>query len=303
MRAPTPASASPMGVVEASNAAAIPLDTAPTRLARRAAPARPSELVKVVWVDPAIGPHLAAAKALARAQLESDLAPAETVDEAMRAEPEGEAERTRRRAAAAIARGEPIDEAALRGARGAAVSDEGVFEPPLVLVAGDIELPFDELETLKATLAAVSPFTVTDKKLKETVGAVADIVASGSLEGAGSLAAELGRQVSEAFGQAKRPVAPDHVATHVERIVLHRRGYQKRRVFGEDRLRALFVPRGGREAVPAYLPATLANELPMSARLAVRMLARVDVRQDPDEASPQALRVEALALVLDPRRD
>ncbi len=304
VRAPLPSTAAQVGVLEASNAAAArptPNAEVSRTAGRSLGPARPSEALKVVWVDPGIGPHLGAARALARVMLESDLAPAEGVEEAMRVAPEGEAERTRRRAAAALGRGEPVGEAGVRAARADAVGVDGIFEPPLVLLAGELGFPFDELETLKATIAAVSPFTVTDRKLKETISAVTEIVQSGALEGAGALAAELGRQVAEAFAQAKRPVAADHVATHVERIVLHRRGYQKRSVFGEERIRALLVPRGAREAMPVYLPASLASELPMSASFAVRLLARVDGRQDPDEASPVALRVEALAIVVDPR--
>ena len=36
------------------------------------------------------------------------------------------------------------------------MDDDGTFEPPLVVVSGELFFPFDELETLKATLTAVS---------------------------------------------------------------------------------------------------------------------------------------------------
>jgi hypothetical protein len=301
-RAPTPPSAAHLSAVAASNAAAdVRVAPASTRLATRSPAQRPAEVVKVVWVDAAIGPHLDRATALARVLLESDLAPAATVDEAMRAKPEGAADRVARRAAAALARGEAADEAGLGALRAAAVSEDGVFEPPIAVCAGELELPLDEVEVLKATLAAVSPLSRGDKKVEELVASVGDAVASGSLEGAGGLATELGRQVLEAYAQGKRAVGVDQLVSQVERVVVRRRGFQRRPVFGEERLRALLAVRGAREAVPAYLPAAIVDELPMGARFPVRLLARVDARQDPDEASPIALRVDAIAIVVDTR--
>ena len=145
----------------------------------------------------------------------------------------------------------------------------------------------------------MSPFTVVDRKLKESVAAVAELLQATWLEGAGSIAGELTRQVTEAFSQTKRTVAPEALAAQVERIVLTRRGYQKRPVLGEERLRGLLLPAGARDPIPTYLPIAVARELPMTPRLGVRLLATVDTRQDPDERSPIALRVQALGVIVD----
>lgn len=294
-------------VLEASNAAAArseilaapraPL-SAITPAPRTAAP-RPRELVKLVWLDGAVGSRLRAVPAFRRTLLESDLTPAEDVEQAMNGEPEGDEARTRRQVSALLSRGDALDEQGVRLARAEAAHDDGLYEPPLVLVAGELSLPFDEVEVLKATIAAVSPFTVADRKLKESVAAVAELLQATWLEGAGSIAGELTRQVTEAFSQTKRPVAPEALAAQVERIVLTRRGYQKRPVLGEERLRGLLLPAGAREAIPTYLPIAVARELPMTPRLGVRLLGTVDTRQDPDERNPIALRVQALGVIVD----
>ena len=50
-----------------------------------------------------------------------------------------------------------------------AVNEDGVLEPRLIVVAGDLELPFDEVETLKVLTSAAAPLAMADKKLKETL--------------------------------------------------------------------------------------------------------------------------------------
>ncbi|KYF59192.1 hypothetical protein BE08_32890 [Sorangium cellulosum] len=55
------------------------------------------------------------------------------------------------------------------------MGEDGAFVPPLVLVAGELESPFDEVETLEALVAAASPPAMADKKLKEAVEAIHEV--------------------------------------------------------------------------------------------------------------------------------
>src|SRR5262249_61815802 len=85
-----------------------------------------------------------------------------------------------------MTRGELLDLAGVRDALSGAAGKNGQFEPPLVLLAGEMSFPFDELETLKATVAAVSPLTAGDKKLKDGVGTGQGLLKTPWLEGAGA---------------------------------------------------------------------------------------------------------------------
>ena len=80
---------------------------------------------------------------------------------------------------------------------------------------------------------------------------------------------------------------------------MQRRKYQKRLIFGDEHLRTLMHVSGLGEPVPAYLPADLATQLPLYARFGARIVAELHHRQDQYERSALALRVLALARVLD----
>jgi hypothetical protein len=297
------------GALGASNQAAGPQpakakapDPAPLVVAAADAPAPPKapprEVVKLLWFDPAVAPRLRKQAQWRRLLLESDLAPA-SGGEADYFEEETVAAQARRHVVEVLTRGEPIDGAGVRAALAGAARDDGRFETPLVLVAGELHFPFDELETLKAIVTAVTPLMMGDAKLKELVEAVNDLLRTPWLEGSGPLAEGLTQQVRDLYGQGKRALTPAQLATHVERILLQRRGYQKRVVFGQECLRGLLVAKGGGEGVPAYLPAALGKELPMVLRVRARVLAEVEGKQDVQEAAAVALRVVGVARVMD----
>jgi hypothetical protein len=81
-----------------------------------------------------------------------------------------------------------------------------------------------------------------------------------------------------------------------ERALLAKRAFQRRVILGAPVLRARFQPDGGGDPLPAYLPESLAAELPMLPRMRARMLAEVRLAQE-EEAPPVSLRAVALARV------
>jgi hypothetical protein len=89
----------------------------------------------------------------------------------------------------------------------------------------------------------------------------------------------------------------DEQEAHTERMLLEQRRYQKRTVLGKPWIRAIFVPAGSEESIPAYLPEALAAELPMFQRFQARLVAELHLQLDQFESHPNALKVAALARV------
>src|SRR6185369_17233615 len=171
------------------------------------------------------------------------------------------------------------------------------FVPPLALASGELELPFDELETLKATVAVVTPLVGADKGLKETLDAINEVLATPGLKSSSGVEG-LTQRLRDAFAQGKRALPQGYLDASVERMLLEQRHYQKRVVFGEPHLRAIFRPAGAADAIPVYLPEALAPKLPIYQRFKSRVLAEIVPQEDQYESSPCALRAVGLARVI-----
>ena len=156
---------------------------------------------------------------------------------------------------------------------------------------GKLELWFDEMEVLKATMVAVAPFAARDKKLKETVDAVGEVMRTPGMERARGIVEGLVARVSETFAQAARGVPATYLEAQTEPMLLEGRCYQKRAVLGGSYLRGVLrVPGARAEAIPAYLAEGARNELPMFRRVAVRAIAEARRPVDRQDAAEVALR-------------
>ena len=184
------------------------------------------------------------------------------------------------------------------GELAAAVDDSlaegGTMTPPLAMIAGEIDFPFDEVELLKATVGAAAPLAAADKKLKEILDLVGEILKT-ELQGAPEVVEALVLRVRDAWSKANRLLPPNHLETQPERLLLERRNYQKRDLLDGEWIRALFTPVGADAPVPIYLPAALARRLPLFKRFGARVIAEVHPQQDQYESHPVALRVLAIA--------
>jgi hypothetical protein len=176
-----------------------------------------------------------------------------------------------------------------------AVQAHGRFAPPLVVIDGALALPFDEVEELRATCTAMTPFAPGDKKLRELLDAAGELLRLDYLEGAGDVARTLTERLHECFGKMPRAMTRETLVAHVTRMLLERRRHQKRQLWGASWLRGLLATKGADEPLVAYLPESIASELPLFRRLAVRLIAAAEHRQDEHERAPVALRVVALA--------
>jgi len=171
---------------------------------------------------------------------------------------------------------------------------EGTFVAPMVLLAGELRFPFDEVESLKATAAVAAPLAQGATNLKEAVDSAHELLKSPWVQSS-SAALEVTARIQEAFSQNVQKLPVSWLDAQANRILLEHRHYQKRIVLGETTIRSVLVPTGGTTPIPTYLPETLWNKLPMFQTLAVRLLAEAHVQQDQYESHPCALKVSAIA--------
>jgi hypothetical protein len=204
----------------------------------------------------------------------------------------------RREIQTVIARGDALDADGVNDAIQAAVMDDGSFDPPLVLVSGELFFPFDEIEALKATITAATPLVPNDKKLKDTVDTANEVLKTPGIQGSPNVAESLTARVKEAFAQANRMLPAGYLEAQTERVLLEQRHYQKRTLFGEAWIRGLLTPPGTSAPIPTYLPEPLGKQLPLFQRFRARVLVDVHMQQDQFETHPCALKVVAIGRVL-----
>ncbi len=256
----------------------------------------PREAVKLVWFDTTQLPRIRKQQEWRRILGELDLRLVDEAHEDLAAGPLPPETKDRRAVLEVLLRGGAISADGVKKAVDSAIREDGGFEPPLSLLTAELEMPFDEFETLKATATAARPLASGDKRLKEALDVVDEQLRGQWLTGSGGIAERLTGTVREAFAQAKRGVPPDYLETQSERMLLEQRAYQRRSLYGKKWLRS--VMRGASGLIPVYLPEEMKDELPMFRRFRVKMLAEVDLREDQGESSPWAVKVIALGRVI-----
>ncbi|XXX77031.1 DUF2169 domain-containing protein [Sorangium sp. So ce134] len=259
--------------------------------------------LQFIWYDPEEVPRIRRKPAFQQIirELEDRPLDAEVDDPAIAKDPM--AVEDRREVFEVLVRGEAADEAGLSGALERAVRDDGKFVPPLILLAGELHLPFDELERLKAMMTTATPFAAGDEVLSAAVEEAKGFLSMPHLLSPPAVAEGFTKRIEDAFARAKRSVPQAYLGEQAERVLLEKRCYQRRVVLGATHLRALLQVGGSSRLVPAYLPEGLAKKLPMQARFKARVIAVVELQEDPSEVHPAALRVTALGRVMvAPRR-
>ena len=278
-----------------TNAAAAAREALPTTTAAASAspatPPTPRRAIRLLWVDPAAMP---AARKVASFELALARLELRRVEEGVASDDESASARDRREALEIAVAVTPLRLDALEAALEEAVDAQGRFEPPAVLVEGELSFPFDELETLEAVLTVAAPFAGGDKRLREAIDTAAEMLASPYGRSGPGTAEGLTNRVREALGATKRPLPPDYLDERASRILLEKRAYRRHTLFGQKLIRAVLLPR----AVPVYLPDALTSELPLFQRFEARVIAELHAREDQFEHDPVALRALALARVV-----
>jgi hypothetical protein len=307
---PSPVESPQAGALGASNAAvaaaaqwAIPRhEVRPARKApdldfdTKGATTRPA--LRLVWFDPESVPRIRRVQrwkpilaALEGRPLDQDLDDPALEQDPMAAE-------DRREVFEILARADATDAAGVEGALQGAVRDDGKFIPPLVLVAGELEFPFDELESLKAAVSTASPLvTPADESLKAAVDAAKEFLKTPALSAPPQVSEGLLMRIREAFVKEKKSLPADHLDGQMERVLLTERHYQKRPLLGDAHIRFLLRVPGDEHPLIGYLPVKVAKQLPMFRRFRGRLVTEVHLVEDQYETQPSALRVVALMRV------
>jgi hypothetical protein len=249
-----------------------------------------SGFVQLLWLDDGLGARLRSPRAW-RALAEAIEEEADT-DLELALQGQGNVEELRT-AFEILARATPTGAEGVAACFQEAVRGDGKFVPPLVLVRGSMALPFDPAARLETSFALVAPLAASQPQLRDVVeGARPFLERPEALPGG---AEGLARQLLAAT-KALRSLPEGQLDRAVERLLLERRSYQRRDVFGAPHVRATMSGSSAAEpALVAYLSEAASKTLPLASEIAVRVLAEVHTRVDDAESQGYALRVRCLA--------
>jgi hypothetical protein len=251
-----------------------------------------AEIVDLLWFDPSLPNRVRVAPAWFTLVARARPIPDEPFEDDPPADPPEVVDR--RDVFTVLTDADPTAVDDLEGCLAAATTPKGAFTPPLAVLRGELELTFEDLEALKATLAAVAPFAAgPDKRLKEAFEATTDALKSPHPPASARAVENLMARLRDAFAQGSWSLPAGYLDQQVERALVEGRRYQRRALLGETWLRALIGARGS--AAPVYLPEALVGKLPLYARFSARVVVEVHLQQDPAEAHPCALLCLGLA--------
>lgn len=285
------------GALAASNAAAgaaaTSVEGALAKPAAKGEVRAPREVLELIWYDPAALPRIRRNPQWKK--IIAELKPRLSDDDFDGGLPpeQMKAAKDRRDVFGVLARGEVINLAGIQRAMDMAVLEDGSFVPPYVLTAGTLELLFDEMDTLKATMVAVAPFVPIDKKLKEVLDYVNEVIRTPGIERARGVMEGLCAKVRVTFGETARGVSKGYLDEQIEPMLLEGRCYQKQIVTGKSWIKATLTVQGATGAIPVSLAEASTSELPMSRRFQARLL--VEARNKAAGGEPHGISLRTIA--------
>lgn len=287
------------GAAAASNAATDPR-LVPSAKGAEKGPFRPpvAEVLELVWFDPSVTARVKRNPEWKRILDELEQTEFDPEVELELAGESPEDADDKRELFEVLTRARPSGPEKIDDALVDAVRRDGLFAPRLLLVSGEMRFEFEELELLKATVAAATPFATEDDELKKAVERAGDFLKAPGLLVSPDVARGFVKRVRDAFASAPRLVQATYLEEQTERALLERRAYQRRSAFGQRHLRGELAFIGMDAGVPTYLPEDLAKKLPMFRRFKARLLAEVHYQEDQYEAYAASFKAVALARVV-----
>lgn len=296
------------GALAASNeAAGVRPWSAPRRELRsliatdEPAPDKPTvsrELLHLVWFDPSFVPRIRRVDAWK--EILEDLAergPDKGVDDVLAGKEAWEIE-DRREIFEIIAKGARADEPRIGELMDEAILEDGKFVTPIILLGCEVEMPFDEMEVLRALSTAAAPLVgPTDEMLKNAVEAAEKFLSRGNASYAPVVPEGLSNRIRDAFVREKKSLPADALDVQAERALLGGRHYQKRDVLGGTYLRMLLRLSQDGQPFVGYAPMDTAKKLPMFRRFRARIIAELHPWQDQYETRRESLRALAIGTV------
>lgn len=287
----------PLNALSASNAAAgalkaqagTPSSAPMPEPLNNAADNRARATIELLWYNPNVLPRLRRhkdwreiLKTLRKTPLKLTLR--EAADEALKRH-----KRDRRDMAAILTMVSPCGEGMIGEVMRKAVDETGMFTPPLVMLGGEIEFQFDEMEILKITLAVAKPWAGKPNKLKDAVEALSEFIHTPRIGGSAGLGARLAARVGETFAEAHKQMPSNYVEAETERYMLEKRLFQKKSLLGRSFLQARMHLPDTPRPIPIYLPEEILPLLPMLRRFAARIVGEARPRLDQYEEHERAI--------------
>lgn len=283
------------GVLAAMDAARAPQsrsEATPAKASRKG-PRQSTRRHKLLWFDPARVDDVRHSPDLADLLSDREL---RLIEQGRDEELEGRA-RDRADVFELLVRGAqiPLDQLQARVDR--ATDEHGMFEPPLLVVGGELSFPFDAVARLRATVTVLTPLSFGDKQLRALIDEAEELLRAPWLDGSHEVAEQLVVRLKNDGTRAKRGLSPDALDKRTEQLLLEQRAYQERKLYGATWLRALLAERNGAPQL-CYLPSALRDVLPLFARFDARLVVELDLREEQGESCPLALKALALARTL-----
>jgi hypothetical protein len=151
-------------------------------------------------------------------------------------------------------------------------------------------------------MAIVAPFAGQDEPLKIVLASAREFLAAPATARPGDVATPMTARIEETLGKGKR-MSVSQLASHRTRALLERRRYRTRNVFGAEHLHATvdLVAGDDRKAnkAPVYILREAGMCFPLAQRFRVKMLAEIRPAVDPRDEALWALRVLAIARLLE----
>lgn len=256
------------------------------------------EALNLVWFDPESAPRVRRHPPFRSLLRDSEEEPldAEADDPAFARDPTNVEDR--REVFLVLARADVTDDLGVDEALGRSVRRDGKFVAPLLLVEGELALPFDEIDALRATALAASPYEGGDDRLKSAIADAEAFLRKSDMPVAPPIPEGLTLRIREAFAAGRRPISSSELDAYIERALATKRLYQKREILGGRRIRALLTLTGGKRPIPTYLPEAIARDLPMGSRFRARLLVEANFRIDPYEACAAAFKASAIGWLM-----
>jgi hypothetical protein len=288
------------GSVRAASDAAAKKEASQERANRDASsrtekqPPRRHAVVDLLYFDAKIAPRLRTMPRFADVWTLPSKPRVQGVDAARTAD---EPDRDRMTVLRVLSCGRVAEASEIRGALAESLEDVTDFDLPLVLVAGELRPSFDEVETLRATVAAAQLVAKSDKKVVPALTIAQEALAGPAPRP--DTALSLTRQIEQAAASLSLP--PRYIPAQVERVLLEERKFKRRTLLGSPRVRAEIAMPGSSEVFLIYLPDAPSASLPLLPGWPALALCEVRPREDIAETLSEALVAVAFGRVLHSR--
>lgn len=249
------------------------------------------ELVDLIWFDPASVARIRRVPAWRELLVELGRQPKSQRYEIADAGQEPWEAEDRRDVLEILAKGACTDLEGIKEAMEQGIGEDGKYIAPMVMVKGELEIPFEEMAALRAGMSTAVPLIKpADEDLKASVGVAKDFLGTPGLLASPAVCEGLLGRIREAFLKEKKGMPEGYFDGQIERALLPERKYQKRKVFGGTYLRCWLWMPGEKDALVVYLAEEAGERLPMYKRFGVKVVAEVHPRKDQWEARGEALR-------------